>query len=70
MQQRAGCVREHAAGGASLLKLMYKVCMATMSSRILRSLHEYGLLDAAQLGFVMDGSCHVLIRMQCCIAIS
>ena len=41
-----------------LLKPMYKVCMATMSSRILRLLHEYGLLDAAQLGFVTDGSCH------------
>ena len=41
-----------------LLEPLYKVCMATMSSRVLNSLHKYGLLDSAQFGFVRDGSCH------------
>ena len=31
--------------------------MATMSGKVLRFSHEYGLLDAAQFGFVVDGSC-------------
>ena len=41
----------------TLLEPLYKCCMATMSGKVLRFLHEYGLLDAAQFGFVVDGSC-------------
>ena len=41
----------------TLLEPIYKCCMAAMAGRLLSSLHEYGLLDAAQYGFVVDGSC-------------
>ena len=41
----------------TLLEPIYKCCMATMAGRLLHALHEFGLLDAAQFGFVVDGSC-------------
>ena len=41
----------------TLLEPIYKCCMATMAAKLLHALHEYGLLDAAQYGFVVDGSC-------------
>ena len=41
----------------TLLEPIYKCCMGAMASRLLHALHEFGLLDGAQYGFVKDGSC-------------
>ena len=41
----------------TLLEPIYKCCMATMSGKLLLLLHDWQLLDLAQYGFVIDGSC-------------
>ena len=41
----------------TLLEPIYKCCMAHMSGKLLHLLHKHELLDPAQYGFVVDGSC-------------
>ena len=47
----------------TLLEPLHKCCMATVASKLLRSMHEFGILDLAQYGFVVDGSCQEPLKV-------